>query len=229
MNGMGVVETGIITSIHFSRHYDGPLATVKSLFRNICYGPRSNDDNTLRSKCRINVGLDRGYHIESVISLLIELVDGYFGTHSEKIGQWPFSSSAAEKTSDQKLVPTDGAQFAAWATRKVKGVKTYALSYRNGTQGIGNLHFSDPNLYRTWDMDRNGSLGSHPTDIMKWQFPEDSVEGHLFHQWRSYIFELTSVQAVIPWFQFRPGFLTGTTSKNVCTAIKFKMLDDPTI
>jgi hypothetical protein len=44
--------------------------------------------------------------------------------------------------------------------------------------------------------------------------------------WESGVEELTSVQAVVPWFHMRVGYLMGTTNKNALSAVKFKLLDD---
>ena len=57
MNGLGIVSSGVIVSIHFSRHKDSPASVVQSLFRNIRYG----QDNTLRHQLDCRVMIDRGY------------------------------------------------------------------------------------------------------------------------------------------------------------------------
>lgn len=82
MNGVGTCENGIILSAHFSRHSDGPLSTVKSLLRHLGYSA-DPDDNTLRSKCCIEVKMDRGYHTEPVVSFLHDLGCKCLGAHSE--------------------------------------------------------------------------------------------------------------------------------------------------
>jgi hypothetical protein len=46
MNGAGIVETGVIALVHFTRHGDSALHSVKALLRHIGYGI-SVDDNTL--------------------------------------------------------------------------------------------------------------------------------------------------------------------------------------
>lgn len=225
MNGAGIVENGIIASVHFSRHGDGPLHNVKSLFRNVGYGV-SDDDNTLKKKLKMSVKLDRGYHIELVNEFLGELGASWLGTHSEKVDDWPFASEAKEKKANQKYVSKDGVQTASWAHRQKYQIKGMAVCYRSGTSSIGNVHFSDQSMYGVWELERPGPFGSLKGDIVKPCYEDGSVQSRLFGQWDNRVFELTSVQAATPWFDLRHGFLTGTTYKNALGAVKYTLLSD---
>jgi hypothetical protein len=148
----------------------------------------------------------------------------WLGTHSEKINDWPFSSNASEKTQSQELVSRDGAPHAAWATRKIHHVGTHAVCYRNGSGGIGNVHFSDSTLYGLWDLECSLPIGKGKNDIVKDPNEHGSIQETLFKSWNEYVLELTSVQAVCPWFNMQTGFLTGTTNKNTVAAVKFALL-----
>jgi hypothetical protein len=130
----------------------------------------------------------------------------WLGTHSEKINDWPFSSNASEKTQSQELVSRDGAPHAAWATRKIHRVDTHAVCYRNGSGGIGNVHFSDSTLYGLWDLKCSLPIGKVKNDIVKDPNEHGSIQETLFKSWNEYVLELTSVQAVCSWFDMRTGF-----------------------
>jgi hypothetical protein len=73
---VGVVQRGLIMSIHFSRKGDAALSTVTSLFRHMGYG----NDNCLRTQLDVLVLLDRGYHIASVLRFLLSLKCQLLGT-----------------------------------------------------------------------------------------------------------------------------------------------------
>lgn len=160
----------------------------------------------LVQKFDAEITLDRGYHIATVIKYLSQLGVRWLGTHSEKINDWPFSSNASEKTQSQELVSRDGAPHAAWATRKIHRVDTHAVCYRNGSGGIGNVHFSDSTLYGLWDLKCSLPIGKGKNDIVKDPNEHGSIQETLFKSWNEYVLELTSVQAVCSWFDMRTGF-----------------------
>jgi hypothetical protein len=39
------------------------------------------------------------------------------------------------------------------------------------------------------------------------------------------VIELTMCQAMTPWFELRPGFITGTVARDIISVLKFKLLD----
>ena len=108
----------------------------------------------------------------------------------------------------------------------MRHLKTFACSYQNGNQGVSNLHFSDPGLYHVWDLEHRLPLGDGKKDITVHNTKEGSIEQWLLHKWEGEVIELTSVQAVTPWFDFRIGFLMGMMHKNALLAVKFKLIDD---
>ena len=106
-------------------------------------GYRSNPD--LRSKLDGVVRIDRGYHIPSVIKLFTDMHCGFLGTHSEKVAKWPYcSSSLSETRKDQTYVPIHGARCSFVSERKFVQKHTYAIMYRSGCKGIGNIHTTVP-------------------------------------------------------------------------------------
>lgn len=139
MNAVGVVQISLIVSIHFSRHGDGPLSIVTSLFRNIGYGS-SELDRTLKSMLASLILLDRGYHVGAVILFALTLGLSYLDTHSEKIVGWAFcTDSKAKNNNGQLVVANDGAKACFFASRKISRVPSHAILYRNGSKGVGIL------------------------------------------------------------------------------------------
>lgn len=228
MNGIGVVQISLIVAIHFSRHGDGPLSIVTSLFRNIGYGANAAD-RTLKSTLAGLLLLDRGYHIAAVILFALALSLNYLGTHSEKIEGWAFcTDSKARKSNDQVAVSRDGAKSAFFASRKISRVPSNAILYRNGSKGVGNLHTSLP-LNGVWDLIRKKPLATDDKAPSRtYYFVHPRVKG-LMNSWEGLVLELTQTQAQTPWFEMRPGHATGTTFYQWLCASKFTLLKVPSL
>ena len=99
MNDIASVQTGIVHSIHFNRHGDNPLSITFTLLYHIDYGT-----NGLFMKNRLDalILLDRAYNYEGVQNFLCKLGVRFLGTHSEKFGNWPFSTNGTEKKTIHK-------------------------------------------------------------------------------------------------------------------------------
>ena len=210
MNGLGMVETGLILAIRFSRHGDNALSICQSLMDKVGYGLQPG----LKNKIDGLVMLDRGYHTPSVIKFFSDIHCGFLGTHSEKIGNWPFcTSSQNDMKANQKFISTDGARCSYINERKINQQHTYAILYRSGCKGIGSIHTSVPD-HDVWVMENYKNTSS------------DLATAALVLEWKESIFQLTSVQAQSPWFELRMGLLTGTTAKNLIRCLKFRLLSE---
>ena len=72
MNPLGIVQTGVIVAVHFSQHGDAPLSIVKVVLQNLGYGI-GNNEHRYQSMLDAMILLDQGYHIASIIKLLIQI------------------------------------------------------------------------------------------------------------------------------------------------------------
>lgn len=87
-----------------------------------------------------------------MVKFLVQMGMGFLGTHSEKIGQWPFCTGGESKSRwDQKLIPLAGSCLRFVAHRQCMGVHTKATCYWNGAKGVGNLH-TTMNGYAKWEL-----------------------------------------------------------------------------
>jgi hypothetical protein len=138
MNGMGIVQNGLVISIHFSRHGDSAGTVVESLYQKVGYGL----GNTLRNKMDACVIMDRGYHTSSGIKFVMKMGCSFLGTHSEKVGGWPFGSGRNGNETDQRMIPSKGVRACVFAQRKALSVQCFAACYRNGSSSekMGNIH-----------------------------------------------------------------------------------------
>ena len=115
------------------------------------------------------------------------------------VAKWPYcSSSLSETRKDQTYVPIHGARCSFVSERKFVQKHTYAIMYRSGYKGIGNIHTSVPEA-DVWVMEDY----SPSTTI------EIQTSVGLEEIKRRSIFELCKYQAVSPWFELRMGKLTG--------------------
>lgn len=214
MNGMGLVESGVIVAVRFSRHGDSALSVTKNLFKSIGYGNEPGLQKNLGGVTMI----DRGYHIPCVIKYILSMGLNFLGTHSEKTGSWPFATGSCEQKAGQHLIPIDGARAAFIQTRKLLGISVYALCYRSGSKGIGNIHTNLHSDAHAWTLSGYISTSvpsSPPTNVIE----------EMYSRWMNLTYHITSVQATTPWFESRMGRLTGTTAKNVIRCLKFEYLD----
>lgn len=216
MNAAGTVQSGLIIAIRFGRKGDSTLSTVKSILNSLGYGEESH----LKHRLDCTILIDRGYHISSVIRLLLKLRCQILGTHSEKAGKWPFCTTAKPKEW-QTLVPTDGARTAIFAKRKINNVECLALCYRSGSKAVAMLHTTLP--YATvWDLTTTGSTIELPVICYK-----NASAEMLYLRWLSSVTMFVACQGCSPWFEARVGHLTGTTAMQTLRTIKFLLLDDP--
>ena len=149
MHGLGIVQSGIILSIHFARHRDGALSIARQLLRSIGYDP---DDPTKKNKIDGTIQQDRGYNITSVQKHELKLGLSPHGTMSEKVCDSPFCSTGfSDKGRHQKLVQQNSARSAYFATRKMLGVEQTACFYTNGSRGVGNVCTTLP-IQGIWEL-----------------------------------------------------------------------------
>ena len=217
MNCAGTVQSNLIVSIYFSRKGDGVLSTVTNLMRNLGYG----SETILRSRLDATILLDRGYNIPSVIQFFLRLRSSLLGTHSEKAGNWCFCTGGDAK-SHQKVVPIEGARAVFFASRKVNNVSSFAMCYRNGSKGIGNIHSTLP-LTGVWDLvNKKGSVNPpQPPPLRFLSLPSE----RLYKRWQGTATIFVSCQGCTPWFEARMGHLTGTTVLRTLKAVKFVIVD----
>ena len=216
MNCVGTVQSSLILSIYFSRKGDGILNTVVNLVGFLGYG----NEPTRRHRLDVTFMVDRGYHIPSVIQFFLSLRASVLGTHSEKAGNWCFCTGGDPKE-NQKVIPVEGARAVFFASRKVNNAPSYAMCYRNGSKGVGNIHSTLPFL-GVWDLvlKKRSSYGSAPWISYK------SLAAEVLHQnWLSKVLIFVACQACTPWFEARMGHLTGTTVLKTVKALKFSFLD----
>ena len=81
MNGIRIVQNGIIAGIHFSRHMDSSGTIVKSLYEKIGYGITLSLQNSMY----LCVMPDRGYHTLAVTRYIMKMGNSFLGTHWETI------------------------------------------------------------------------------------------------------------------------------------------------
>jgi hypothetical protein len=176
----------------------------------------------LKQRLDVIMQMDRGYNIASVTRLLLKLRCQLLGTHSEKVGKWPYCTSGTPREWQQP-VPVDGASTALFSKRKVNNVECLALCYRNGNKGIGMIHTTLP-LPGIWDLITNGSLTDSPAIAFK-----TSTAELLYFRWLSSIIMFVAYQGSSPWFEARVGHLTGTTALKIIKTLKFVLLEDTTL
>jgi hypothetical protein len=169
------------------------------------------------------------YHLASVIMWSIVLGLKFLGTHSEKVKGWAYGTdSTAKKNTEQRYVSLDGAKAAFFASRKINRVPSYAILYRNGSKGVGQLHTSLP-LNGVWDLVRNTRLSAEEELPTRAYDDAPSQVKQLMSTWESLVIELTRQQARTPWFEMRPGHATGTTFYQWLCVAKFILLNDSSL
>ena len=210
------VQTGFIHAIHLGCIRENVSTIVQNLFKMMDYGQSEDMHNKLDAQ----VMIDQGYHTPPVVKFLVQMGMGFLGTHSEKIGQWPFCTGGESKSKwDQKLIPLTGSRSRFVAHRQCMGVHTKATCYQNGAKRIRNLH-TTMNGYAKWELVLSKE---YPNIVVV--FKCDFVQ-EVYAQWQSSISILCMFQAVSPWFELRIGLFTGTTSKNVLRAVKYLLAND---
>ena len=135
MNCAGTVQSNLIVAIYFSQKGDGVLNTVCNLMTFLGYGNHRH----LRSCLDVVILLDRGYHLPSVIQFFLSLRCSLLGTEIQKAGNWCFCTGG-DPRGHQKVIPIEGARAVFFAFRKVNNISSFAMCYRNGSKGIGNIH-----------------------------------------------------------------------------------------
>jgi hypothetical protein len=217
MNCVGAVQSSLILSIYFSRKGDGILNTVTNLLGYLGYG----NEPTRRQRLDVTFLVDRGYHIPSVVQFFLGLRASVLGTHSEKTGNCCFCTGGDPKE-NQRVIPIEGARAVFFASRKVNNVPSYAMCYRNGSKGIGNIHSTLPFL-GVWDLVlKKKNAYTIPPAITYTTLPAE-----VMHQkWLAKVLIFVACQACTPWFEARMGHLTGTTVLKTIKAVKFAVLDN---
>ena len=127
-----------------------------------------------------------------------------------------------KKNNTQKIIDPNGARSVYVAKRKHHDVDQYAFCYRNGGKLIGNILTTEKEIGHWAILSNKNKKVGEVLDIVL-----DNVHAdHVYNNWLLSVVQVTTVQAVTPWFECRTGQLTGTTAKNILRCTKFVLLDD---
>ena len=136
-------------------------------------------------------------------------------THSDKTGEFMFYTQI-EPQHHQRRILFDGERASFWSIIKLMGEKWRVICYCNVSKVIGNIHTNV--LFMVFVRYNDFTLYPLITSIKYWQSNFQIIS------WGCVCDDFMSRKITTVWYD--PGFITGTTEKNIVVCLKFLFLDE---